>query len=181
MMRWEAFLRQARSDFAIYELLAREDRAMVPECHPLQHLQMATEKLAKAAYERLDLTTDLFSHLAFSLFPWHLARRDVAEALGFPNFRAYQTFLRRTAPLFRRIDELCPSVGPQGSASRAIGENVEYPWDGRDRNGAVTWTAPADHEFGLLDKLMSSGDASRMVELVRRLLDRFEATFPERA
>ena len=45
-MTWrEAFLEQARSDFAMFDLL---NEAKVPQCHVLHYLQMATEKLAKA-------------------------------------------------------------------------------------------------------------------------------------
>jgi hypothetical protein len=40
------YARQARADFATYQLLQGESR--VPQCHKLQFLQMACEKLVKA-------------------------------------------------------------------------------------------------------------------------------------
>jgi len=155
------------------------DRSVVPECHPLHYLQMATEKMSKAAFEALGVTTDLFSHVAFSHAPYHLARRDVARALGYKDFNVYRDFLRRAAPFFRRVDELSPSVGLQTPGGAATdGPNVEYPWQARNAAGALIWIAPAERGFGLLAQIERGGDAARMVEFVRTLLDRFDAVFP---
>ncbi|HZL37716.1 MAG TPA: hypothetical protein VFC78_20535, partial [Tepidisphaeraceae bacterium] len=129
----QALLRQARSDLTVFDLLAAHED--VPECHALHFLQMATEKLAKAAFLALGVPFDAFSHVAFSHLPRLLSRRDVAGALGHRTFLSYRTFLRRTAPLFRMIDELNPSVGLQTSGSAKDGPNVEYPWEGRDPTG----------------------------------------------
>ena len=41
-----AFLQQARSDWQAYNLV---DHSTLPSCHAMHYLQMATEKLAKAA------------------------------------------------------------------------------------------------------------------------------------
>lgn len=179
LIRRAALVRQARSVFAVYELLLAADRDAVPACHPLHYFQMATEKVAKAAFEALGIVTDRFSHVAFSQVPYHLAGRDVARAPGYPRFDAYRTFLARAAPLFRLTDELNPAVGlqvPGGGAQD--GPNVEYPWEARDNAGAVTWVTPADHHFKLFGQMLRGGDAARMVEFVRRLLDRFDAVFP---
>ena len=178
MTKATAFLRQARSDFAAFLHLAAQDRTVIPECHPLLHLQMAAEKLAKAAYVAAGATFDPHSHVAFSRFPQFLSRRDVAQALGYANFREFHGVLRRLAPLFRQIDELNPSVGlqtPGGGATE--GPNVEYPWEARGEDGQPLWVVPAEHDFLLLDKLFRRGDASRMLALIRRLLDRFDEIF----
>jgi len=177
--RREALLRQARSDFSVYEYLTSLDRDAVPECHPLHFFQMCTEKLAKAAFDALGMTTDPYSHIAFSHVPSHLARRDVARALGFRSFHAYRDFLRRAAPLFRRVDELNPAVGQQMPAGGAgDGPNVEYPWEARNPDGYPTWIAPSEFNFRLLIQMERSGDAAKMLDFVRQLLDRFEAVFP---
>lgn len=179
MTRSQALLRQARSDFAIYTLLADFDRKLVAECHPLHYFQMATEKLAKAAFDALGMSADPYSHVAFSHAPYHLARRDVARALGFRSFHAYRDFLARAAPLFRAVDELNPSVGlqtPTGGSSG--GPNVEYPWEARNLAGTQMWVVPSDSAFGLLAQMKRGGDAARMVDFVHRLLVRFEAVFP---
>lgn len=43
-----AFLRQASSDLAVYDLLERQPQQEFPRCHSLHYLQMACEKVAKA-------------------------------------------------------------------------------------------------------------------------------------
>lgn len=43
-----AFASQARSDWNLYQHLAGLPKPSFPPCHTLQHLQMATEKIAKA-------------------------------------------------------------------------------------------------------------------------------------
>jgi hypothetical protein len=109
-----------------------------------------------------------------------LARRDVARALSYKNFNAYRDFLRRTAPLFRSVDELSPAVGLQvpGGAANDDGPNVEYPWEARDAAGTAIWIAPAENTFGLLAQIERGGDAARMVDFVSRLLERFDTVFP---
>jgi hypothetical protein len=42
------YARQAGADFATYQLLQRESRSQIPQCHKLHFLQMACEKLVKA-------------------------------------------------------------------------------------------------------------------------------------
>ncbi|MCC2669544.1 MAG: hypothetical protein K0Q72_2015 [Armatimonadetes bacterium] len=179
MEKHEAFLKQARSDFAVFELLQSEDRTDVPECHPLHYLQMATEKLAKSAFIAAgDTTGDRYSHVAFSHVPDHLARLDVAVALGWTDFRSYQAFLRRARPLFRQIDELNPSVGTSAAdGAPPEGANVEYPWRQRNQAGELVWSAPVDHDFGLLAALLRKPDGVALLTFVRTLLERFDAIF----
>ncbi len=178
MQEHEALVRQARSDFTLFELLRVMDRGVSPECHPLHYLQMATEKLAKAVYLALGVQVgDRFSHVAFSHLPHTIRRRDIAGPLGWDDFRAYQRFLGRTAGLFREIDELHPAVGPQGSGGGQEGSNVEYPWRARNALGTMDWHVPAEHRFGLLDRLLRSGDGASLLHLLRLLLERFDAIF----
>ena len=174
----EAYLLQARSDFAVFELLVRQGRADVPECYALHYLQMATEKLAKAAFLALRVPgLRRFDHVAFSLVPLHLRRRDVARGLGWSDFRVYQTFVTRTRPVFRETDELAPAVGPRlDGGGPAEGPNVEYPWPVA-RNEETCWVVPAEHGFGLLDRLRRSGDAAQVLGFIRRLMERFEGIF----
>lgn len=174
-----AYLRQARSDFAVFRLLIGQDRSLVHECHPLHYLQMATEKLAKAAMLRLGVEGfDRFSHVAFSQLPYQLRRRDVAATMGWANFDAYRTFLRKSAPLFREIDELNPAVDTQGAAGAPReGPNVEYPWQSRDAAGSLHWTAPANHRFDLADRLRRSGEAATVLHFVHALMERFDEVF----
>ena len=148
--RREAFLRQARSDFALFNHLRDQDQATMPACHPLHYLQMAAEKLAKAIFDALGVSIDPWSHVAFSNLPYHLARADIARAIGFRDSRSFRTFLRRCAPIFRAIDELSPAVGASrtGGGPRQ-GPNVEYPWESRGSDSHPTWLVPAENEFKL--------------------------------
>jgi hypothetical protein len=172
----DALLRQARSDFAIFEFLRIQDRDVVPMCHPLHYLQMATEKLAKALFIAINLELDRFSHVAFSHIPFQLARADVAKKLGFRSFKAYRAFLVRAAPLFRAVDELNPSVGLQvAGGGPKDGPNVEYPWAGRMAGGVESWIVPAEYRFDLFQRLQRPGDAAQMLIFIGSLLDRFDA------
>ena len=176
MKEYEAFVRQARSDYATFQLLLEQDRQSVPACHPLHYLQMTTEKLAKAIKIATgDRDFDRYSHVAFSDLPTVLSRREVATKLGRENFKRFQGFLKRTRSVFRKIDELNPSVGmsqPGGGPKR--GPNAEYPWQTRDSSGVQTWTVPATYAFDLIVELRHSADGVQVMNLVETLLERFE-------
>ncbi len=172
MTKSEAFLAQAVSDFRVFELLLQQDRDQVPACHPGHYLQMSMEKLAKAALQRARDDPG-YTHEAFSLLRHHLKRRDVARALGYPNFSTFREFLDRSARLFHEIEALHPDV-PKNSG----GPNVEYPWEARDSRLAQVWQTPAAQEFSILIELQSSGDGTQLIDMIRRLLERFDAVFP---
>lgn len=114
-----------------------------------------------------------YTHEAFSLLRHHLKRRDVARALGYPNFSTFREFLDRSARLFHEIEALHPDV-PKNSG----GPNVEYPWEARDSRLAQVWQTPAAQEFSILIELQSSGDGTQLIDMIRRLLERFDAVFP---
>lgn len=177
-----AYLAQARSDFQVFEFLLGAPRAAVPECHPLHYIQMATEKLAKAIMLAMEADGfDRFSHVAFSQLPYQLRRRDVARMLGWSNFKAYRQFLRRSAPVFRAIDELNPAVGTSEAAGRRDAPNVEYPWPGRVATGQPIWHVPAETRFGLFTEMRRSETAILVIQFVRLLLERFDALFGSRS
>lgn len=126
----------------------------------------------------LGMQYDWYSHVAFSLVPRQLKRRDIGHALGYKKFDAYQSFLSKAAPLFREIDELHPAIGPgtMGGGPND-GPNTEYPWVIKATQDTVEWRAPADHDFGLLNRLRTNRDAARVLQFIRILLDRFETVF----
>ncbi|MCY2953352.1 MAG: hypothetical protein NTU53_15440 [Planctomycetota bacterium] len=178
MKQHEAYLKQARSDFQVFRLLLKQDRTEVPECHVLHYLQMATEKLAKAAFLSINPAFHPHTHVAFSHIPHHLRRADVAKTLGWKTFDSYRVFLKYASPLFRQIDELNPAVGPQLAAGKKTARsNVEYPWETRNAAGNLTWRAPTDHQFGILDRLQKSGSGVQLWLFVNRLIERFESIF----
>ncbi len=172
MTQSEAFLTQAASDFQVFELLLQQDRDNIPSCHPGHFLQMAMEKLAKAALQRAGSDPG-YTHEAFTRLRPHLKRRDVARALGYANFSTFREFLDRSAGLFGRIESLHPDV-PKGAG----GPNVEYPWEARDSSLAMVWYSPADHEFHIVRELQSSSDGTQLITIVRLLIERFNVVFP---
>ena len=113
MTEQQAFLIQASSDYRVFRILLNLDRATVPACHALHYLQMSTEKLAKAAMKALERPTGKLTHVAFSDMPYLLARTEIAKQLGWQNAKAFRQFLKKSAPIFRKIEELNPSVGTQ--------------------------------------------------------------------
>jgi len=171
MTKSEAFLAQAASEFRIFEILLQQDRAQVPACHPGHFLQMSTEKLAKAALQRAGHDPG-YTHEAFSLLRHHLKRRDVARALGYPNFTTFRDFLDRSARLFHQIEALHPDV-PKNSG----GPNVEYPWESRNVSLEVVWLTPADEDFLILKELQGSSDGAQLIDMIRLLLERFNTVF----
>ncbi len=172
MTKSEAFLAQAASEFRVFELLLQQDRDQVPACHPGHSLPMSMEKLAKAALQRAGHDPGN-THEAFSLLRHHLKRRDVARALGYPNFSTFREFLDRSAHLFYEIEALHPDV-PKNSG----GPNVEYPWEARDAGLALVWQTPAAQEFLILKELQSSSDGAQLIAVIHLLLERFSAVFP---
>jgi hypothetical protein len=177
MTEQEAFLKQAASDYAVFRMLLDLDRDIVPACHPLHYLQMATEKLAKAAMIALGQPIERLTHIAFSQIPYALARTDIANRLGWKNGKAFRQFLKKSSPIFRKIDELNPSVGAQRAASMARQQpNVEYPWLVRDAAGDLSWQAPVVHEWPLIEQLRS-GQGAQVLRFVEILLGRFGALF----
>jgi len=176
MTSYGAFLAQARSDYRTFEILLAQPRDEVPECHPLHYLQMACEKLAKALRGKISGTPVGRSHVAFSRLARELAvRQDVLVAVGYSKPAETARFLGRATPLFRQLEQLCPSVAGQQAQDDGLdwdqGENAEYPW----RGAGDDWTAPADHSFGAYRTISSKrGDSASMLRLVQWLMANFD-------
>jgi hypothetical protein len=164
MTKSEAFARQAGSDLDVFDVLAAQNRAGVPECHPLHYLQMAAEKVAKAHLVHADPAFRL-DHFAFTKLYDCLLRADIAAAVGYQanQFEVFADWYVRARPLFSAIEALCPAV-------HTATTDAEYPWQ-----CSVTgvWVAPADHQFGLLNDLRTTPDGALMVRLIRALVSDF--------
>lgn len=149
-MTWEkAFLKQAMSDFSVYEEFKRGGKA---RCHQLHYLQMAAEKLAKSFTCPPNNTPPKPSHVALVKFLRACKKRpDVRRFLGFKDKRsAFDSFIDGLLPFAWKIEGLAP----EGSAFKK--PNPEYPW--LNENGQVT--PPVDFPF---DRIWE--DASRMGKL----------------
>ena len=170
MTKHEAFHAQAESDLAAFDVLLAQDRVLVPACHPLHYLQMATEKLAKAWVICGDPSFNERNHAA--VFPkLHDAlkgRQDIARLLGYTNAAEFDQFLDRTRSLLDEIKSLCPSPRKVPDVS------VEYPWE----TAPNAWVAPAKYEFVLLSHLQANSDGVALMTLVRQLISKFGTLCP---
>jgi hypothetical protein len=167
--RRDAFLAQARSDLTAYDALCT--LKSVSPCHQLHYLQMLTEKISRAARMAAGVSNaHEASHKAFSKLTAILERSDfAAKRLGMDK-ASYRHFVKRAHGLAREIEELAPAIG--------TGPNVEYPWEGRDGDGAIIWHVPADYPFPVYLRLRQA-DGVTLLKLVRILIENFDAVMGE--
>ena len=172
MTESEAFLAQARYDFASFSLLDGAFlRGCAPESQALHFLQMATEKLGKAAYlaRKKEMKGRRYHDDRYFQVVWNAMQTSPLEAeLGLTK-QGLTEMLTRCDSVRARISELQPQVA--GSAHR----NVEYPWE----NSPDDWSAPGDTSFGLLAVGgATSSDVFEFAVLVAALLKHFASIFP---
>ena len=116
------YARQARADLQTFEQL----QAMsVPECHKLQFLQMACEKLVKAhlCSEGSD-PADLQASHAYVARTLPVVLRQHAGSINYGG-PAARTTLNRARLLAAEIEVLAPAVTRNGQRP----DNCEYPWE----------------------------------------------------
>jgi hypothetical protein len=163
--RAEAFLRQARSDLRIYRLLAESGAA---QCHVMQSLQMAGEKLGKAlrvsagaagAEERTHVAAARALRLIRN-------RRAAADALTGGDRQSLVFIIDGCIALAHDIERLTPALAGAGS-------NLEYPW--REPGGS-SWVAPVDFPFNLARR-MRGAEGHRYIALLDRIIERFDQVF----
>jgi hypothetical protein len=152
------FLVQARTDFAVFQLLVKE--SALPCCHALHYLQMATEKLGKAHAWKDGLPHN--THRAFVGFLRSLsANRQAQKLLGFEGQNAnWIHTIRKSTSLAQQIEDLAPSLAQDGP-------NPEYPWP----PNAPTVT-PAEHTFPVWTEIRETPAGRRFVgHLLPRLIE----------
>ena len=164
-----AFMRQADSDLAVYDVLAARSENEVPRCHSLHYLQMACEKVAKA-YRIRDTKAAL--HGEGGLLSRHVGfEKFLSALLGSPTVRAryegrreqLREVKKRLLPLAREIEKLAPAVDSLTSP-----HNAEYPWSAGTRI-----VAPSDHDFSRLSLLDEPG-GRQLLKLIRQAIRDFE-------
>ena len=109
MTKSEAFLRQARADLAYFDLLADLTDPRVLDCHRLQVLQMAVEKLAKSFLFNADPSVER-GHAVVKQMVNVLKTRPVGRAVGYRTFESYASFLQNARPVLVRIEAVTPAV-----------------------------------------------------------------------
>lgn len=138
-MTWrEAFLRQAESDYRVFQRFNRSGDS-VPVCQQLHYLQMSTEKLAKALSCPQGGDPPKTTHAAFARFlRISKGRPELQRALGYEgNHNAFVSYIDSLLPLAERIEALAPE------GKRLDRPNPEYPWNSL----ASSVVAPVDHGF----------------------------------
>lgn len=161
-MGWhEAYLAQARSDYAI---LKRLDAPEVECCHRLHYLQMVTEKLAKAMLTPPRCAEPApMTHTAFVRMLQVLKiRPEIRRQLGFRDAKVFKNYVDSLLDAAAKIEHLSPD---QAGLTRP---NPEYPWQTQP-GGEVQ--SPADYafaEFGPRDPRMIKID--RLLNTLLRIV-----------
>lgn len=131
------YARQAKADFETFERLQSVN---VPECHKLQFLQMACEKLAKAylCANKSDPATLQSSH-AYVAKTLPVVLRQQAIFVNFSGATAQST-LQEAKRLCHEIEVIAPAVDRDGQRP----DNCEYPWtdSGGTLHVPLDWTFP---------------------------------------
>jgi hypothetical protein len=155
------FLVQARTDFAVFELL--RSRPELPACHALHYLQMATELLGKAHAWKQGPQPN--THRAFVGFLRSLAsNRSAQRQLGFGGKNEnWKHLIRKSVPLAERIEDLAPALALDDP-------NPEYPWPRE-----APKIAPAEHLFEIWQELQETSTGRQFLTIVGRLFAAAEA------
>ena len=130
------YAREAKADFETFEKL---QSMPVPECHKLQFLQMACEKLVKAHLCVLNARpADLQTSHAYTARTLPVILRQYAALMHYTGGSARET-LHRAKELAQEVEVLAPSVDRDGQRP----DYCEYPWE--DAGG--TLHVPLDWTF----------------------------------
>lgn len=152
----KAFARQAAADFETFQLLQGQK---VPDCHRLQFLQMACEKLVKAhLYGKGTSPTSLQTSHAW-------IRKHLPTVLG--HAALVVNFKRKDASkdwkqFAHEVELLAPAVRRGGQRP----DNCEYPWE--DDTGCLrdplTWTFS-------LSEMVSRPAAGSILKLIGKAIN----------
>ena len=155
------FLVQARSGFAVFELLRKQPA--VDSCHPLHDLQIATEMFGKAHAWKTG--PSFRTHRAIVGFLRSLStNRAAQQQFGFGGKNeAWSSRIRASITLAERVEDLAPAIAQDGP-------NPEYPWP-----RANPEVAPAEHEFDLWLTLRDTAKGRQFLHLLGVLLATAEA------
>lgn len=117
------YARQARADFATYQILQGDSR--VPQCHKLQFLQMACEKLVKAHLIKggTDPKTLQSSH-GYVAGTLPLVIRQQLTSTEISTHNSAWT-MKHARLISAEIELLAPAIKRGGTRP----DNCEYPWE----------------------------------------------------
>ncbi len=156
------YARQAGADFATY--LELQGNRSVPQCHKLQFLQMACEKLMKAQLikggnDPQELQSS-HAYIAGTL-PIVIRQQLILSGTGTHNAAWNMSHARLIA---NEIEMLAPAVRRGGTRP----DNCEYPWE----DAAQTLRVPIDWTF-MQSGLLLGKAARTFLKLVLDAIQRF--------
>ena len=150
-----AYLRQAKSDYALFLMLTE---ANAPLCHRLHYLQMATEKMSKGLLTPPGGPRFARSHNALVNFMIVAkVRHDIREASHFKSRTQFIAYIDSLIDTGRRIEDLSPEGDDH--------PNPEYPWEVQGRI-----VVPIEYAFANLDL-----NSPKMIKLLQFVHDCFSA------
>jgi hypothetical protein len=118
--------KQVAADWALFEHL-RGPARWRHQCHPLQALQMSSEKIAKASFRVGTSRPNKFSHLGLTKMLRRLSsvrapdQQELAEVFSVSCFQHLERLLKSVRGIAKEIERLPPAIaGPDQI-------NTEYP------------------------------------------------------
>lgn len=160
----ELWWQQAKADYDIFLLLRRD---VGIECHQLQFLQMATEKLGKAYFWRSEVAPPK-SHTGFHKFMRNLgsiadSRRQekILKTLSFPRLEDFQKWLKGVLPIVYDLQNCTPDLSRNGP-------NPEYPWPHEKPT-----ENPLNHTFEIWRILSQTGRGRQLLQVIEDAISRF--------
>lgn len=162
----ELWWKQASADLALFKHL-RGPHEWRYQCHSLQALQMAGEKIAKASFRAGGSAPTKHSHLGLTKLLRRLGtvreadQVPVAGVFSVDRFEHFERLLVRVRGVARDVERLPPAIaGPNRP-------NTEYPWP--DHAPAQ---APADWEFDVWTRL-ATAEGREFMRFLSRAIDGF--------
>lgn len=165
-----AYARQARCDWRMFELLLGQDN--VPVAQVLHYLQMSSEKIAKSyrltastlTLEELRATHVIFAK-AFSTW--------LDSPFGQPLLGRLHD-IKAAKQVYRLLARETELLAPSSDAS-STPQNVEYPWEARDDAGRPVVRVPCDERFAI-ERVLDPQDrvGFHFLKLLREMITRPE-------
>ncbi len=159
------YAKQAAADFATYNAL--QGNSAIPQCHKLQFLQMACEKLVKAHLIKGGTAPgNLQSSHAYVAGTLPVVIRQQITLSGVAVHNA-QWIMEHARLLAAEIDLLAPAVKRGGTRP----DNCEYPWE----DAAGNLRIPLEWDNFKPEKLLLAKAARTFLKLVHDAIQRLQA------
>jgi hypothetical protein len=156
-MNWsKAFLRQADSDYYVFEKI---NELNVHVCHELHYLQMFSEKLAKhfmCGPNGTDMPARTHTGL-LKMLRTIKTNPTLGRKLGHPDAAAFSRFVDSLLPIANVVERLAPAL--------TKGANPEYPW-----KDSISGEMGIPCEYPFQEFVGSRIQITKLVKLLRSLI-----------